>query len=352
MKKLYPFLIMTVIVLFLNGCKKDKTSTGAASNQKVYVSGATINASGKLVATVWVDAVPVYLTDGSRDAAANDLYVSGTDIYVTGWVTDLSGNSNAVVWKNGVVQNLPGDGSSIASGERISVTGGKVYVIGSVNAPYKSTFWIDGIKQASTLPVHKNWDQSNGLFVSGTDVYICGQNKTLSPGGPFGYGDAVVMKNGAASFMGMGTNAFAEDVFVSGGDTYVAGGDGSPVQTAILWKNGVKQPLSYTTTPPESAMTRVFVSGSDVYAVGFATFHPTGGAATSVALWKNGTAQEITNGSTAIHRWPDLFVSGTDVYISYTLQDAAGNTTSKVWKNGSVLQNITGTTIVTGIFVK
>jgi S-adenosylhomocysteine hydrolase len=63
---------------------------------------------------------------------------------------------------------------------------------------------------------------------------------------------------------------------------YVAGRDGN---VATLWKNGVAQNLANG-----AVANSVFVSGNDVYVVGYED----GGNGSVAKLWKNGVAQNLT----------------------------------------------------------
>ena len=134
----------------------------------------------------------------------------------------------------------------------------------------------------------------NGLFVSGSDVYVVGQDK---------FGEeptAMLWKNGIAEPLSDGSKpARANSVFVSGNDVYVAGSyDG-----VALWKNKI---LSKYTNDSHSGAYSVFVSGNDVYVAGWDS--------QSATLWKNGVAEKLTDGSNPASA-RSVFVSGNDIYV-------------------------------------
>ena len=156
-------------------------------------------------------------------------------------------------------------------------------------------FWKNGvISRFTDLAGKADGIEVNGLFVSGSDVYVVGQDK---------FGEeptAMLWKNGIAEPLSDGSKfARAYSVFVSGNDVYVAGSyDG-----VALWKNKI---LSKYTNDSHSGARSVFVSGNDVYVVG--------SDSQTATLWKNGVAEKLTNGSNPTYAL-SVFVSGNDIYV-------------------------------------
>ncbi|MDR1895697.1 MAG: Ig-like domain-containing protein, partial [Prevotellaceae bacterium] len=133
-------------------------------------------------------------------------------------------------------------------------------------------------------------------------------------------------------------NAWANSVFVSDNDVYVAGYEmnANDTMVATLWKNGVAQPLTDGTNHAEAYS--VYVSGNDVYVVGDIAFVAT--------LWINGVAQTLVDGFAAL----SVYVSSNDVYVAGEERSAEHgfHEKAKLWKNGAVV--FSGDTYSTSAF--
>ena len=114
-------------------------------------------------------------------------------------------------------------------------------------------------------------------------------------------------------------------VQVSGSDVYLAGDENIGLNSGgicQIWKNGTAIPL--TTGATSASAYSVFVAGADVYAAGFEN----NGTFNVAKIWKNGIATNLTNG-TKNARAQSVVVSGPDVYVAgyelYRFRDVDNN---------------------------
>lgn len=130
----------------------DAYVAGYEWNGKSYqdASGSTYK---KSVAKYWKNSQPVILTDGTEDAYTESITVSGTDVYVAG--TEWNGKSYQIqgsayiyrksiakYWKNGKAVILT-DGTEDAEAKSIAISGTDVYVAGTMNG--YATYWKNGV---------------------------------------------------------------------------------------------------------------------------------------------------------------------------------------------------------------
>jgi len=73
----------------------------AVSGSDVFAAG-YVNRSGISVATYWKNGVPIYLTDGTQNGSASDIFILGSDVYISGREFNSTYNvSLAKYWLNG-----------------------------------------------------------------------------------------------------------------------------------------------------------------------------------------------------------------------------------------------------------
>ncbi len=344
MKK--QILILLLLVLILNSCQKNVSDRVAGSQIDVYVAGSEYNGS-VYVAKYWKNGQAIALTDGTKDADATSLFVSGNDVYVCGSIV----GEGAVYWKNGSLVIL---GGSYASG--IAVSGNDVYITGSMqrdpNDSYHAVIWKNGLPfylpentrsgdWADIYPISSKTSVAYSIFISGPDVYVAGEeeiSRTTSPYPDLGTAfatSAVYWKNGNEIYLIKGpyADSYADEtrsIFIFNGDVYACG-----ALEGKYWKNGNPVELGGTANS-------IFVSNGDVYVGGTQTdgqpYQTYNGERYRVVAkyWKNGNPISLTDGSKNAYA-TSIAVSGNDVYVAGYEENTpgAGDNVAKYWKNGS-----------------
>lgn len=198
----------------------DKTCCSIAlAGNNVYFSTTSLWENGH--------AVPPALTGYASISA---IFAAGTDIYCAGY----DSLADIACWKNGTLNVVAPHAPGVFC---MYVSGNDVY-IGGIDANNVATYWKNG------TPVQLHAANGNfvtgirAIFVSGNDVYTVA-NVLL----PVGYDIPAYWKNGVEQdlFLGSATYGYANDIFVSGSDIYVAGQTSAG---AVYWKNNSATILS------------------------------------------------------------------------------------------------------------
>lgn len=311
--------MLTIAVLFTS-CKKDKSDDAPVIQTNVYVSGIQVT-GGINQGVVWKNGiVTTNALNTSRNYYAYSIAVSGTDIYTTGYENTVNG-AKGHVWKNGILHYSLGDVSSIGNG--IAVSGNDIYVAGGVletQTLRHSVVWKNADAAGYTiLASASSGIEAKNVAVSGTDVYVCGQDVTAS--GVI----ARIWKNGVAMTLNNAANCYINDITIDGADVYAIGDtfNGS----IRLWKNGISSDI---TSPNSLYCTAIVVNNNDIYIAGREVASGKGTA----KYWKNGVAITLGDGIRNSYA-TGIAVKGTDVYVCGA-EEGAGNTSdyATVWKNG------------------
>ena len=304
----------------------------------VYVAGWENNGTVN-VAKYWKDGTAVSLTNGTKDAWSNSVWVAGTDVYSCGY--ENNGTKNvAKIWKN-TTATLLTDGTKDAFAASVTVSGTDVYAVGWETQPAGndvSKIWKNGV--AISLSGTTNNSRAFSVKVFGSDVYVAGYENNTGSAGIRAV--AKYWKNGVSVPLTDGSRvAYGADITVVGTDVYVSGSEGNgTVQIAKYWKNGVVVPATVTSSTIRSFLCGIAVIGTDVVMAGSDNGTP--------ASWKNNVKTNFVNAGDL--SW--LYVVGTDVYLAgYEGNGVLDKAT--VWKNGvaTSLTNGTKDAIANGVFV-
>jgi len=323
----YLVLVALIVSVAFVSCNKEDDNFYHPQKKDVYVAGYEYNAQNKNVATLWKNGKAQNLTDGTQDAKANSVYISGGDVYVAGYEYNAQAQSVAKLWKNGKAQNLT-DGTCDAEANSVFVSSGDVYVAGfeasgqeytewygTYNC-YVAKLWKNGVAQSLTNGTFEA--KANSVFVSGDDVYVAGYER-----GEYDYYYAKVWINSVVQNIS-NDNSIANSVFVSGSNVYVAGWEGVYLSAAV-WTNSVAQNIITGSMYASYYANSVFVSDNNVYAVGSRSYSQRSMSSQSAILWKNGEDISSTYGAFA----SSVYVSGDDVYVAGRQEDIG----AMIWKN-------------------
>lgn len=179
-------------VKLVNGPGFSVVNSVFVSGTDVYAAGYDYpEGNRKSVATLWKNGVATRLTDGTKYAVAKAVFVSGNDVYVIsdeninpeliefpGYENSGSGlifNSVIKIWKNGVTENLT-DGTKQAVGNSLFVNGSDVYVSGYENdgTTFTGSLWKNKIVTSVASGLYKKTGpiNANSVFVHKDDVYV------------------------------------------------------------------------------------------------------------------------------------------------------------------------------------
>ncbi len=249
------------------------------------------------------------------------------DIYVAG----INGDT-ALYWKNGLATGL-GGGINNVFANSVFVSGTDVYVAGEqfLNGNEAAALWKNGALTLLADQSKSPLSYANSVFVSGSDVYVAGY--TYSNGNI-----ATYWKNQVPVYVGA-AGSTANSVYVSGNDVYIAGGSASGSQNrnaATLWKNGT--PTILTNAGEAGYASSVFISGSDVYVSGY-KYTISGSGSTAAVYWKNGSVTQLSANNAKAN---SIYVSGNNVYVAGT-DMVDGVNVATFWKNGAAT-HLTGST--------
>lgn len=249
------------------------------------------------------------------------IYTSVTpDVYVAG---AESGSTNAAqLWKNAVLTPLYQNGPN-GGAKSVFVSGTDVYVAGILDTA--ALIWKNGWSiQYAAIPCGV-YDATSIFVEAPNAIYTTGFKSSCTQNQR-----AYIIRTGLITYLTNGVYAASgNSIFVSGPDVYVVGYEttASSNKVAKLWKNtGFITPLTGAANNGDALS--VVVSGTDFYIAGWET-----AAANSVAkIWKNAVASSLTNGAFAAQA-RSVFVAGTDVYAG-GFESNGTKDVAKIWKNG------------------
>ncbi|SFW15357.1 hypothetical protein [Chitinophaga sancti] len=313
-----------IATIFLMSCSKDNNETIDNDPKKttVYALTGAADASGNYTSKVWKDN-----TSTSYDASLRDIAVDGNDIYaISSGYIQASKRNYILLWKNGKADTLATSSGQLQA-IAINVSNKNVYVAGYESAgKIVSKIWKNGV--ATPLSSDATFGTTvNDMEVVGDDVYVIGEAMYANNGSVPNVG--MIWKNGqptkltdAKYYVGL------SKVFVSGSDVYVGGIEYNSAQVAVakIWKNGT--PTILSDGKNQTYVYGLFVDGKDVYA----TLEENIGAIKTGKIWKNGVTTEFKDGSNPAVPF-EIFLKDS---VVYTLGQVSKDI--KLWKNNEGTQ--------------
>jgi hypothetical protein len=270
----------------------------------------------------------IYNLSAGTSSEAYSIFVSGSDIYVCGRYLDSFQVNHPIYWKNNVAVRFTDYIGLITD---IKLGNGKVYASGyikdSATGNDLPVYWTNGIiTKLSTFS-----GSCNSIYLAGNDIYLGGHEN----------GSATIWKNGNVIFK----DSLSEitKITVSGNDVYATGyqpKNSTFPYVAVLWKNGVKNLFNGNAT---TLCYDVFVDSNNVYVTGYegeTTIHP--------RVWKNNIP--------IIFQTTDEGGAMASAIYNNTVYTVGKNSTSMsrpvIWANGNpyIISDIWGA--FTSIFIK
>lgn len=180
-----------VAVKLANGPNFSRAYSVYVSGNDVYAAGYEFLEGNKTVATLWKNGVATRLSDGKKHAVAKAVFVSGNDVYVSseeninpqdGNLPGYQGTGSASlsksmvkIWKNGIPDNLT-DGTKQAISNSLFVNGSDVYVSGYENDGITciASVWKNKIVTIAGSGLYKKTGiiNANSVFVHKDDLYV------------------------------------------------------------------------------------------------------------------------------------------------------------------------------------
>lgn len=196
-----------------------------------------------------------------------------------------------------------------------------VYIAGRVDD--RALYWKNG--EINYLTEDGVKSRMVDMDVSGSDVYMIGSIQQTDF-------VAVYWKNGELESVLSQTPSAIYTIAATESDVYASLYEDSdlPAPSAKIWKGGGFMPMNGLNSGSFSACIEIEVSGSDVYAIGLENVNDV----VSAKYWKNGALVEVITGSPSYSFFTDISVSGDDVHLVGYVKDENDNTTFKYFKNG------------------
>jgi Carboxypeptidase regulatory-like domain len=259
------------------GNKRALANKNIVYNNDVYVLGveedSTINGYNTRI-KIWKNGAVTNLTNGTTKEEGYGLDVYNGDVYVCGFEPN-GNNSTAKLWKNGVATILTKDTFDFTEANGVKVYNGDVYICGSAgknnSSVGKAVYWKNGV--LNILPSSSYLSGASCMFISNSEVYFGGNEYIANQN------RGVYWKNGIKTILPLSGNytiSIIKSIFVSSTDIYLCGslfktgGNNPNEQSAAYWKNNSLTVLNnYTSGFDNNSLSEIFVKNNITYNVGY-----------------------------------------------------------------------------------
>jgi len=314
-------LLAVLVLCLFSSCFIEEKKKSFGPQDVAIPGGAGVYSIGRMDhdtvynAVCWKDGVKYNLV-GSDPC---DIYYDGQDVYILGWIWE-NNKTRIKYWKNGISHDVT-DGTNNAYPGAFFFVGTDMYICGyeTINNVSFAKYWKNGVEV--TLSDGTTDEYADSIYVSGSDVYVCGsQISTVN----FAIWNAKYWKNGVGTVLSNGTTMdVASKITGLGTDVYIAG---TVNNKAVYWLNGAMTTLSTY----NGGVTDMFISGTDIYISG--NEYKSSMEPVEIAkYWLNGTAHALTDGSyDAMAK--SIFINGSNVYIAGSSDN---DNNAFYWLNGT-----------------
>lgn len=235
-------------VIWKNGVLQILSSSMGCVNGLV-VKNDTVYAVGFIdrYAVIWrngiVDTLSIEGIDPYNGVVATAIYINENDVYISGYVGYYSGSNPegiALLWKNGQLSIIS---DQIAIAHDLAVLDNKVYIVGNQNFRHsdfstsEAVLWTNGVVQNLNIGGVRSY--ANAIFIANGTPYIACY--TFFDSSDNSYYKGVLWNNNSISMLECNSLL---DLFVHGSDVYLLGWRGVDYIQPVLLKNGVEIPFS------------------------------------------------------------------------------------------------------------
>ncbi|WP_299434571.1 hypothetical protein [uncultured Aquimarina sp.] len=265
-----------------------------ADNGDIYIAGEN-NATE---AVYWKNGIKNSISIVDYNIGINDIWVAENgDIHIVGYEQYANFNSAAIHWKNGIKTVLTNSNSTGGSATEIFIKNNTVYIAGTEteNGLRRAVYWKNGAKVVLPISTNAMRSSCNSIYVTDDDdIYTGGHEDEPGLGSGIGQAACYWKNNDQVVLTDGSKDTFISDIIVTD-KIYMSGFElfdfSANSYNALYFENTTK----FTLTTGQDAATRAtYVSGNDVYVVGY---EENSNGIYDACYWENGIKTVISDGN-------------------------------------------------------